>query len=286
MVFGVKPKCAKCETVESPIWQKDEKDQVLCTECFHSHSVSSTKKQVSPKSKQKDEKGKLEDEIEIKQEKDDDNVEKTMEIDEKDADESNGNGKDDDNDGDREKDSNKNDKKEPKRKTRKGRQGNKGNIPKGKGRRYIFKKSATKAPTAVATPVTSQYLFYKGMYYQVGDIVSVIDIEGGTYYGQIRGLLQDQYCEKSAVLTWLLPTKESPPPEEKFDPSTYIIGPEEDIPRKLEYMEFVCHAPSDYFKDRTSPYSTQIYQPQSCFVWTRMGPQIKPIEKAKELMAK
>ena len=64
----------------------------------------------------------------------------------------------------------------------------------------------------------------QGMYYQVGDIVSVIDIEGGTYYAQIRGLLQDQYCEKSAVITWILPTKKSPPPEKDFDPSTYIIG--------------------------------------------------------------
>ena len=64
----------------------------------------------------------------------------------------------------------------------------------------------------------------QGSYYQVGDIVSFIDIDGGTYYAQIRGLLQDQYCEKSAVITWLLPTKNSPPPEKCFDPSTYIIG--------------------------------------------------------------
>lgn len=65
---------------------------------------------------------------------------------------------------------------------------------------------------------------FQGLYYQVGDIVSLIDVDGGTYYAQIRGLLQDQYCEKSAVLTWLIPTKNSPPPDESFDPSTYIIG--------------------------------------------------------------
>lgn len=34
-------------------------------------------------------------------------------------------------------------------------------LPKGKGRRIIFKKTPTKAPTAVATPVTSDSIFYK-----------------------------------------------------------------------------------------------------------------------------
>lgn len=278
MVFGTKPECAKCKITECSIWQKDDRDQILCTNCFTtahtSGSKSSSPKNQKDKSDDSDS-GKKEDE--------------KMETEEsKEADSSNGNGvKEEEQEGDKDKESAKNlEKRDTKRRTRKGRQGGKGSVPKGKGRRYIFKKSATKAPAAVATPFTSEYLFYKGSYYQVGDIVSVIDVNGGTYYAQIRGLLQDQYCEKSAVLTWLIPTKESPPPENGFDPSTYIIGPEEDIPRKLEYMEFECHAPSDYFKDRTSPYSTMTYQPQSCFVWSRLGPQIKPIEKAKELMAK
>ncbi|CAL4122657.1 unnamed protein product, partial [Meganyctiphanes norvegica] len=283
MVFGVKPKCTKCDSEESTIWQKDEKDQVLCTECFHSHSVSTNKKQLSPKGKQKDEKGKLEDEIEIKQEKDD---EKPMEIDEKDADESNGNGgKDEDHDGDREKDSSKNEKKETKRKTRKGRQGNKGNIPKGKGRRYIFKKSATKAPTAVATPVTSQYLFYKNSYFKVKNLTDFIGFDRKT--GKIGHIFKIGIGDRIAHITLFMHLNFTTSERSLiFRRQRSVIGPEEDIPRKLEYMEFVCHAPSDYFKDRTSPYSTQIYQPHSCFVWTRMGPQIKPIEKAKELMAK
>jgi hypothetical protein len=50
------------------------------------------------------------------------------------------------------------------------------------------------------------------------------DVEGGLYYAQIRGLLTDQYCEKSCVVTWLLPTQASPNTEEGFDPATYIIG--------------------------------------------------------------
>ncbi|KAG8223285.1 hypothetical protein J437_LFUL001562 [Ladona fulva] len=140
--------------------------------------------------------------------------------------------------------------------------------PKGKGRRIIFKKSSTKAPTAVVTTVTSDYVFYKGSYIQVGDIVSMRDVDGDIYYAQIRGLLQDQYCEKSAVVTWLLPTRTSPRPEKGFDPSTYILGPEEDIPRKLDCMDFIMHAPSDYFKAKNSPYPTLSSREDGYFIWT------------------
>ena len=59
-------------------------------------------------------------------------------------------------------------------------------------------------------------------YYQVGDIVSLVDDDEKVYYAQIRGFLQDQYYEKSAVITWLLPTSASS--KEGFDPSTYILG--------------------------------------------------------------
>ncbi|XP_054720116.1 GATA zinc finger domain-containing protein 1-like [Uloborus diversus] len=158
----------------------------------------------------------------------------------------------------------------------------KGSTPKGKSRRSIFKKTCTKAPTSVATPVTSQSLFFKGTYYQVGDIVSVVDIKsGGVYYAQIRGLLQDQYCEKSAVITWLLPTKSSP--KGRFDPATFIIGPEEDVPRKLECFEFVCHAPSEYYQSKTSPYPVIPSKPESGFVWTRIGPRIIPLPSQEEV---
>lgn len=37
----------------------------------------------------------------------------------------------------------------------------KSSLPKGRGRRSIFKKTPMKAPTAVATTVTSDYVFYK-----------------------------------------------------------------------------------------------------------------------------
>lgn len=140
------------------------------------------------------------------------------------------------------------------------------------------------------------------MYYQTGDVIKVTDEEDGKpYYAQIRGFIQDQYCEKSAALTWLIPTQSSP--KDQFDPGTYIVGelwviaffflffsytfkaisvtcwelsvssgPEEDLPRKMEYLEFVCHAPSEYFKSRSSPFPTIPIRPEKGYIWTHIGP--------------
>lgn len=60
----------------------------------------------------------------------------------------------------------------------------------------------------------------------------------------------------------------SPPPDEGFTPETYMIGPEEDLPRKLECMEFVMHAPSDYFKLKNSPYPPTLTEKGGGFIWT------------------
>lgn len=69
------------------------------------------------------------------------------------------------------------------------------------------------------------YLCPQGVYYQTGDVIKVTDEEDGKpYYAQIRGFVQDQYCEKSAALTWLIPTQASP--KDQFDPGTYIVGEE------------------------------------------------------------
>nr|XP_057902824.1 GATA zinc finger domain-containing protein 1 [Doryrhamphus excisus] len=143
---------------------------------------------------------------------------------------------------------------------------------KGKGRRHIFKlKNPIKAPESVATIITAESVFYKGVFYQIGDVIKVIDEEDGKpYYAQIRGFVQDQYCQKSAALTWLIPTQASP--KDQFDPGTFIIGPEEDLPRKMEYLEFVCHAPSEYFKSRSAPFPTIPIRPEKGYIWTHISP--------------
>lgn len=80
---------------------------------------------------------------------------------------------------------------------------------------------------AQAVLILSRY-YPQGVYYQTGDVIKVIDEEDGKpYYAQIRGFVQDQYCEKSAALTWLIPTQASP--KEQFDPSTYILGEQVEI---------------------------------------------------------
>lgn len=131
---------------------------------------------------------------------------------------------------------------------------------KGKSRRNIFKKVPFKTPKFISVQSqTKDQVFHDGIYYQTGDIVALEDAKGQTYYAQIRMLLVDTYMEKSAVLTWLIPTTASPPPNDKFDASTYLIGLEEDIPRKLEYMTFVCNAPSNYYHGEKELNSIQIY---------------------------
>ncbi|XP_062537846.1 GATA zinc finger domain-containing protein 1 [Armigeres subalbatus] len=124
----------------------------------------------------------------------------------------------------------------------------------GRSRRFIFKKNPMKAPTITVTTRTVETLFHNNIYYQIGDIVSLMDAKDNVYYAQIHGLQIDSYCEKSAYITWLIPTTVSPPPKQRFDPSSYLIGPEEDMPRKLSCMEFVMHAPSSYYLDRRNPY--------------------------------
>ncbi|XP_022081924.1 GATA zinc finger domain-containing protein 1-like [Acanthaster planci] len=145
---------------------------------------------------------------------------------------------------------------------------------KGKNRRIIFKRHSMKAPEANATVVTSNSVFHHGVYLQAGDIVSILDVEGGIYYAQIRGFLQDQYGDKSAVITWLLPTQATD--KKHFDPATYILGPEEELPRSLEYLEFVCHAPSEYYRSRTTPLPVDSLREEKGFIWSSVMPQRPP----------
>lgn len=141
-----------------------------------------------------------------------------------------------------------------------------------------------KTPYAYSLPMVTEFTIHNDQYYQVGDIVGLRDIDDGKmYYAQIRGFLKDQYEEKSAVISWLLPSASSP--DEGFDPSTYFLGPDEEAPRKLEYMEFIMHAPSDYFYNRRTPYPTATMQPQRGFIWTRLESGITYKKEECEMIA-
>nr|XP_014085956.1 GATA zinc finger domain-containing protein 1 [Bactrocera oleae] len=146
---------------------------------------------------------------------------------------------------------------------------------KGRSRRNIFKKLPLKTPVAQATTHVVESVFYKGTYLQVGDIVSLMDDKRNIYYAQIRGLLVDNYCEKSAYLTWLIPTQASPDPHDGFDPASYLIGPDEELSRKLSALQFIMHAPSNYYHDRTTPFplpdAMEIDGKTRGFIWTTLS---------------
>ena len=48
--------------------------------------------------------------------------------------------------------------------------------------------------------------------------------DGQKYYAQLRGFLEDQYYQKSAVITWLIPKPHSHNSHNSFDPSLYVAG--------------------------------------------------------------
>ena len=62
-----------------------------------------------------------------------------------------------------------------------------------------------------------------------------------------------------------------------------LAGPEEEFPRPLDVFEFVCHAPSDYYKAKDAPFRVQSIQPELGFVWSALGPQVVPMPSQQEL---
>ena len=146
---------------------------------------------------------------------------------------------------------------------------------------HFFFAQAAKAPAAIARAVTSDRVYYNGQFYTRGDIVSMTDVDGGVYYAQLRGFLTDQYCEKSGVLTWLLPCQGAPPPETGFEASSYVVGPEEELPRRLSFLTFVMHAPDDYFHHRTAPYPVRSTPTDQEYVLTRAGPKVRLIKQGR-----
>ena len=52
----------------------------------------------------------------------------------------------------------------------------------------------------------------------------------------------------------------------------------------MEVFEFVCHAPSEYYKKVNAPFKVQSETPELGFIWTNMGqPEIIPVPTQAEL---
>lgn len=101
------------------------------------------------------------------------------------------------------------------------------------------------------------YAFHRGFFLKLGDIIALRasnDLSNNQndlptiYFAQIRAFMCDQYGEKSAVITWLIPdtlgggggTNQFSRSITDFDLNCFVLGPAEEIPRPLDSLEFVC----------------------------------------------
>ncbi|CAF0808198.1 unnamed protein product [Adineta ricciae] len=134
----------------------------------------------------------------------------------------------------------------------------------------------TKKPEKCSSQSTTfklfDVLYSKGRRFEIGDIVYLIDSNLSCFYAQIRALFQDEHVNAYAFLTWLLPTSiKSSTNNFQFDPNAYSIGPNEEYPRSLNSLSFVCHAPSDYFQVKTYPQSMTTDNKRSFkYVWSQI----------------
>ena len=62
-----------------------------------------------------------------------------------------------------------------------------------------------------------------------------------------------------------------------------LPGPEEELPRPMDCFEFVCHAPSEYFRSKSAPYPTPPTKPEVAYIWTSVGHEIRPVPTQAEI---
>jgi len=119
-----------------------------------------------------------------------------------------------------------------------------------------------KSPEMPATFRTVQCVYHQDSFFKLGDIVRLYDEdetedEALPYFAQISGLMVDQFAEKYAALTWLLPTK-CAPADGSFHPDHFILGPTEAYPRPLACCVLERPAPSNFdqkFFGQAPPFS-------------------------------
>jgi len=110
-----------------------------------------------------------------------------------------------------------------------------------KGRlRNKEKNKALRVPFNEATYTTSNSVYYKGVQYRVGDVVSIQNVDGLLYYASLRSFMEDPYGNQFGVVLWLLPLFPDP---SSYNPADFLLGPAEDVPRPLDCMQFVSHDP-------------------------------------------
>ena len=105
-------------------------------------------------------------------------------------------------------------------------------------RTSTFKRSMpTKLQKRQARTVSKNRVFHGAQYFHLNDVVSVTDkTDGQQYFAVIRSLLQNEFLESFAQLSWVLPKIKS----SVFNVNDYALGPDEDVLRTLDCLTFVC----------------------------------------------
>ena len=57
-----------------------------------------------------------------------------------------------------------------------------------------------------------------------------------------------------------------------------MAGPDEELPRDMAHFEFICHAPSDYFKHSRQYHSQHVDSRLLGCVWTTLGASIECVD--------
>ena len=125
--------------------------------------------------------------------------------------------------------------------------------------------------TIISSLNMSNSVYHRGYYLKIGDIVALFDFEDKdtVYFAQIRAFLTDQYGQRSAVITWLVPINDKFKVRfaKDFNSDNFILGPSEEHPRPLECMEFVCRleqctndAIKSEYINKTIQYETSMLQ--------------------------
>lgn len=169
------PVCKKCEKTESILWRKDLENGEICNECYETEKTE--QKIEAAEQKIKKEEADAEKETTTKQREQEATTVKETVVPEA----------------------------KIRKSTRSTRFKNKAitrqkSTGKTSRRSNAFKGSRPqKTPNITAETKTKTNVFHDGFYYQCGDIVSVMS-RGKKYYAQIRALIVDTFCEKSAAL--------------------------------------------------------------------------------------
>ena len=63
-----------------------------------------------------------------------------------------------------------------------------------------------------------------------------------------------------------------------------FTGPEEDLPRSIDFFNFVCHAPSEYYRAKNSPYPIcNKNRPDLGYISTAIGGEIARVPSSNDL---